>query len=236
MKKLIEEQHKNKLRQLIFDNKNIEAIKYIRNLTGLGLKESKDLCDTFCYDLAKLDDFNLEIKEEEVITNTVFQNSELSENDLNLVKKLLQLGQKLNAVKYVKKSLNIGLKEAKEIVDALEDGPQKTETVIFGEDESIMVETDVENESYIEFGATDEPDSGTETDLTENFFIQKEELVRKKSSRKKESQPFTFEKTTERDKKKKRTRSNSGCMLMLTFMFFTSLIIAGGIYLFFKIT
>ena len=172
MKNLTEQQHKNKIRELIFDNKKIEAIKYIRNLTGLGLKESKDLYDTFCYDLSKLDDYKFEIKDEE------------------------------------------------------------TETLITEEDEFFTVDLDIEDESYIEFVATDEPDSGTETDSIENILIQKEEPVGKKSTRKKKSQAFTFEKITKRDKKKKITRSNSGCMLMLTFMFFTGLLIAGVVYFF----
>jgi ribosomal protein L7/L12 len=47
MKNVSEEHHKAYIRQLIYDNKIIDAIKYIGELTGMGLKESKELCEMF---------------------------------------------------------------------------------------------------------------------------------------------------------------------------------------------
>lgn len=214
----MEEQHFDKLYQLILENKTIEAKKYIRNVTGFDLKKTDELFETLCYDLSVWNKKN-EIKAE----------NELNEKELILLKKLLKDGQKLNAVKYVKNRLNISLKEAKELADALEEGPQKTETIIFGEDDSLIIEADIKDESYIEFGATDKPDSVT--DSSENLLKSKKNQKRKKTILTKEAEPIIFEKFVERDKNKKRRRSNSGCMLMLTFMFLTALIIAGGIYL-----
>ena len=210
----MEEQHFDKLYQLILENKIIEAKKYIRNVTGFDIKKTDELFKALCNDLSVWKN-----------KNKIKAGNELNEEELILLKKLVKIGQKLNAVKFVKKRLNIGLKEAKEFVDTLEEGLQKTETIIFGEDNSLIVETDVENETFIEFDAIEEHDSGTEPDLIENIFNPK------KKQKKKEAEPVTFQKFVERDKNKKRRRSNSGCMLMLTFIFLTALIIAGGIYL-----
>lgn len=218
----MEEKHIKRLRQLIIEDKKNEAKEYIRNITDFNSQKINKYIEVLREDIFLWN-------EQKNRENEVNIGNELKEKDLKLVKKLLSIGQKLNAVKYVIKSLDVSLNEAKKIVDALEEGPQKTETIIFGEDDSLMLETEIGEESFIEFGATDEADSDAEKDSTEILVKRKEKA--KKTIVKKESQAFTFEKIIERDKRKKRTRSNSGCMLMLTFMIVTGSIIAAGLYL-----
>ena len=219
----MEEEHIKRLRRLILNNETDLAKEYINyHITGDNNKKTDELLKALINDISLWNDHKN-------IESEIRTGNKLNEEEIKLVKKLLSIGQKLNAVNYVIKSLDISLKEAKEIVDTLEEGTQKTETIIFGEEDSLMLETEIEEESFIEFGATEEDGFEAETDLTEIPAKRKQKT--KKSIFKKESEAFTFEKILERDKRKKRTRSNSGCMLMLTYMIVTVSIIAAGIYL-----
>lgn len=215
----MEEKHIKRLRQLILENKIIEAQEYIRNVTDFNLEKTNKYIEVLRDDIFLWNGQVDKNKENEIRIG-----NELNEKEVKLVKKLIRIGRKLNAVNYVKKSLDISLKEAKKIVDALEEGPKKTETIIFGENDSLMVETEIEEESFIEFGAADE------IDLSENQFKPSAKTKIKKSKKYIKSKPFTFEKIIERDKRKKLRKSNSGCMLMLTFMIVTGSIIAAGLY------
>lgn len=214
MKQQLTEQNKNVIKQLITGNENIKAIKYIRQITGFGLKESKDIFDRFYDNLSEIDSFEYEQTEEETafeenISANGLKNNPLDENEINFIRTLLQKGQKLNAVKYVKDRLGAGLKEAKEFVDNFEATHQENEepeTLIFEKDDSNVI---------TEFKATEKVQSITDENI----------------ETKQDSKPFTFEKINRRDRERKKTRSNSGCMLTLTFMFIAGALIAGGIYL-----
>ena len=46
MQQLFETEHLNKLKEYIYSDKKIDGIKLIRQVTGLGLKESKDLFES----------------------------------------------------------------------------------------------------------------------------------------------------------------------------------------------
>ena len=152
MKKVTKEQHKNNLRQLIITDKKFDAIKYLRNITKLSLKESKELVDLFFIDPTKLDDYTLKIKTEVTI------DSELNKKDMNSLNKFLLKGEKINAVKYVKELLNCSLKDAKNLVDLLQTKLKKSEVFLNGKYQSTTA-----NESEEE----QEPNAGT--DSTENF-------------------------------------------------------------------
>ena len=122
MKHLTEEQFKHTLRQLIYKNKKIDAIKFIRTYTGFGLKESKDLCDEFIDDLSKLDDYQFEIiywkkkaddKVHSMVEDPFIENSpkeassdpELNENEL--YEKLRSLSKKEKELNFYSRLLRL---------------------------------------------------------------------------------------------------------------------------------
>ncbi len=233
MEKYLTDNEKSKLKNLISANKKIEVIKYIRELTGFGLKESKEISDsffdmpveveTFFYKANIEEETHKETTFEETIHEHKTQSHELSEKELNFVRMLLKGGQKLNAVKYVKDRLKSGLKEAKEFVDSLEANNSTTETYVFEQNDNVITEIGIDEEVT----ATFEPAA-----KTKNISPPKKKSAKKKRTTSYESEPITFGKSIDRDKNKgkRRRQSNSGCMLMLTFMFVTGLLIIGGIY------
>ena len=108
MKEDSEAHHKAYLRQLIYGNQIIEAVKYIRELTGLGLKESKELCNLFHNDLSKLDDYSFteynvslednflefEIQDKEFTEFDIQETDEVSENEaLTLVASMEKMSE-----------------------------------------------------------------------------------------------------------------------------------------------
>lgn len=123
---------KVKLLKLIEDNK-IQAIMHVRGVLGIGLKEAKEVVEN----LEKNPDYyeNIEyIKsneysgEERIIVgiNEIKNFDIYTIDDVFLSKKeLLNLIEesKLKAIKYLKSTVGIGLKEAKEIVDSLAVNP-----------------------------------------------------------------------------------------------------------------
>jgi len=223
MKQQLTNQNKTVIKQLISGNKKIEAIKYIRKITGFGLKDSKDIFDGFYDNLSEIDAFEYELTGEEtvfednIIANGLKKNP-LEENEINFINMLLQKGQKLNAIKYVKDRQEIGLKEAKDYIDNFDVTYQEVE-----EPETLILEKDDSNVI-------------TDFETPEDQSVTYENIETKKEAydpifKKQDSKIMTFGKVERRDKERKKTRSNSGCMLMLSFMFITGLLIATGIYL-----
>ena len=212
-------QNFDKLKDLIKENKIIEAKEYLMNVEGFNIQKTDKLIKAISLNLSAMSGNKFENKKSE--TENV-----LSEVEKKLVIRLLQLKQKLNAVKYVSKSMNISLDEANKIVDDMEEGPQETKTIIFGDDNSLPAEVNIENESFIELGNAEEPD------YSDNQFYRPAKIKRNKSIKNSESKPFTFAKIIERDERKKLRKSNSGCMLMLTIMILSGLIIVSGFYIF----
>jgi hypothetical protein len=162
---------------------------------------------------------------------------------------MLSDGKKLSAVKYTREVLGIGLKEAKTLVESLEDeSTGSTKMIIGGENENLLIELTEDDQS--EFDDIEEVITESESELNEGSgsnevfiasFEETEDIeepelsddsVKKKKkvkTRKKESEPITFSKVANFDKMKKRSRSNSGCLLSLTLMIALLIILAVGL-------
>jgi ribosomal protein L7/L12 len=80
----------NRLTDLILAGQKIEAIKVYRDITGMGLRESKEF----------IDEFEAQLRE----ANPDF----------------IFVGQKIAAIKMHKEATGLGLKESKDVIDALE--------------------------------------------------------------------------------------------------------------------
>jgi ribosomal protein L7/L12 len=96
------------LQQLIQTRKKIQAIKEIRILTGLGLKEAKDVADALeagRYDPAAPN-----------------QPRSLPPELLAHLQRLLAARKKIEAIKEIRTHTGLGLKEAKHLAEAIEDG------------------------------------------------------------------------------------------------------------------
>jgi len=98
---------------LVAGNHKIEAIKQVRELTGLGLKEAKDYIEGL--PLAALDDLPASAPYPVVSTN-------LAAPNLAEVSVLLAGGNKIGAIKRVRELTGLGLKEAKAYVEAMPSG------------------------------------------------------------------------------------------------------------------
>jgi ribosomal protein L7/L12 len=190
MKKLDPKQHKATLMQLIAKKRTIEAIKYIRTHTGLGLKESKNLYDRILADNNFADEYLFDNSEgySEITGKKPYSETQLEALETELAS-LLKSGKKFEAIKYLKEKMNIGLKETKTLIDELEirqnfDSNNTDENLSSGE-------------------------SNTETD---------DPTVPKYKSSMQTGDKFediVFEKSIKRDAIRRKQRSNSGCMLTL---------------------
>ncbi len=96
------------VRQLVQSGQKIEAIKIFRQHTGMGLKESKDAVEALAAGLG--------------VTTTIrsTQSSQLSPEASSQVMQLLRDNRKIEAIKLIREQTGLGLKEAKDIADALE--------------------------------------------------------------------------------------------------------------------
>jgi ribosomal protein L7/L12 len=96
---------------LLGQGKKLEAVKITREILNIGLKEAKDYVESLeTGTLPKSPD-----------------NQPIMSNELLLeLKKLIANHQKIEAVKLAKDSLNLDLREAKELVDDLADGKINT--------------------------------------------------------------------------------------------------------------
>jgi ribosomal protein L7/L12 len=100
-------EHDLEIQQLIAQGKTIDAIKRVRELTGLGLKESKDYVDQLPK-MAPLTQFAAE-PVPSMPTAAVEQE----------IRQMLMQQQKIHAIKRVRELTGMGLKEAKDYVDSL---------------------------------------------------------------------------------------------------------------------
>jgi ribosomal protein L7/L12 len=103
------------IRALIDAGNKIAAIKRVRELTGLGLKEAKDYVESWQQAGAAPD-----------LTASVGAPPAAS---LEEVHRLALQGQKIQAIKIYRELTSVGLKEAKDYVDALESGGQPAAAV-----------------------------------------------------------------------------------------------------------
>lgn len=125
MKKKLTEAEVNKLQSFIANNKKIQAIKFIRNITGLGLKDAKDIIDNYFNKPDSIINFEYELKniETEDLTSPTIQKQQetyhkkLSPSDIDKLNIFLKNRQKINAIKLVKEKLGTSLKNTKKIVE-----------------------------------------------------------------------------------------------------------------------
>lgn len=97
------------LRQLVADGKKIEAIKLVREQTGLGLKEAKDAVEAI--ERGESPDLRPP-------TNAPAHG--VSGTDLAAINELLLQNKKIDAIKLYREQTGVGLKEAKDAVEAIE--------------------------------------------------------------------------------------------------------------------
>ena len=109
-------EHVKNILDFLADGAKLGAVKYIKEVTGLGLKEAKELFDKFPVILNQQDLNKQYINVNRQLNNggCVFTN-----HDLKTILAYLASGEKLMAVKYVKEVTGLGLKEANELVDDL---------------------------------------------------------------------------------------------------------------------
>ncbi|MEQ1773944.1 MAG: ribosomal protein L7/L12 [Burkholderiales bacterium] len=94
------------VRALLNSGHKIDAIKRVREQTGLGLKEAKDLVDA--------------MEQGAPVTLHAHASSSAFHGDLDSeARKLATAGHKLEAIKLVREQKNLGLKEAKDYVERL---------------------------------------------------------------------------------------------------------------------
>ena len=99
----------DQIQQLARAGKKIEAIKLVRAQTGLGLKEAKDAVEA--------------IERGELVELTLRATSTtqaVSGIDPDQITELLLQGKKIEAIKLVREQTGLGLKEAKDVVEAIE--------------------------------------------------------------------------------------------------------------------
>jgi ribosomal protein L7/L12 len=95
---------------LVARGNKIEAIKRLRDLTGLGLKEAKDYVESLPSIPSSGDDFPPDAQPAP---------RSLSEMDLDELRALVAQGNKIVAIKRCRELTGLGLKEAKDFVDTL---------------------------------------------------------------------------------------------------------------------
>lgn len=96
---------RNRIAQFVQNNQKIEAIKLYREVTRVGLKEAKDAVEAF----EKSGVFPPVAKPETVPV------------DLETVRALVREGKTIDAIKLYRQLTGVGLKEAKDAIDAMLD-------------------------------------------------------------------------------------------------------------------
>jgi ribosomal protein L7/L12 len=114
---------------LLGQGQKLVAVKLIKESTTLGLKESKDLADLLYENLGSeaileqvltpfLPFFE---KKQEIIPQQASQNTEFGTKvSMDTILDLIRKGKKIEAVKLVKDTDGLGLKESKDIVEAIQ--------------------------------------------------------------------------------------------------------------------
>jgi ribosomal protein L7/L12 len=95
---------------LVARGNKIEAIKRLRELTGLGLKEAKDYVDSLPLIPPSGDDFS---------PDPAPESRPLSEAEIDELRAILATGNKIEAIKRCRELTDLGLKECKDFVESL---------------------------------------------------------------------------------------------------------------------
>ena len=101
----------DRVRKLMASGQTIEAIKLVRDETGLGLKEAKDAVER-CAQGGSLD-----IAEEQIVQRGAPQGEAQVDSE---IKALLDSGRKIEAIKMLRMRSGLDLKASKDIIDGLE--------------------------------------------------------------------------------------------------------------------
>lgn len=105
------------IQRLIQSGQKIYAIKEFRETFGVGLKEAKDAVDAM--EAGK----SIDLSGMQVITSaTASAGFQSSAENLDEIQRLLRGGSKIEAIKRFREMTGVGLKEAKDAVDAIERG------------------------------------------------------------------------------------------------------------------
>ncbi len=91
---------------LLARGRKIEAVKKVRELTGMGLQEAKDYVDS----LARSGSQEMDIFKETGVSQETFEFK---------ARELLARGRKIEAIKKVRELTGMSLKESKDFVDSL---------------------------------------------------------------------------------------------------------------------
>jgi len=113
----------------IESNTKLNAIKHLKDATGLGLKDAKDLVELIEANISSKDvlanilnqHFNIKLPDATVREGASTQKNPFGTSvPLKTLLDLLHKKQKIEAVKLVKETDGFGLKESKDIVDAIQ--------------------------------------------------------------------------------------------------------------------
>jgi ribosomal protein L7/L12 len=100
----------DRIQQLVREGKKIEAIKLVREQTDLGLKEARDAVEGI--ERGELPDLT---------PHTVAAPRSVSGVDLDEITELLLQGKKIEAIKLYREQTGVGLREARDAIEAIEE-------------------------------------------------------------------------------------------------------------------
>jgi len=115
----LSEENSYKISELIRAGQKIEAIKLYNETTGMGLLESKRF----------IDDLETQLRDESPEFPRNFAHTakpqrpslgNMPEEDAKIMTDLIFAGQKIEAIKMYRDASHLGLKESKDVIDALE--------------------------------------------------------------------------------------------------------------------
>jgi ribosomal protein L7/L12 len=223
---MLQEQFISTLKQLIQTHKTIEAIKLIRDFTGKGLQESRDLYELFNEKPALLDNYNFDNKGHEINQNGEMTKNDLDDSLLYEIKKLLSDNNKVYAISYLKEIKKISLQNAEAIVNEIENsvtGTYNFTTGLFGYS-SEETGNEIKSTSEQKYESVQKKTSlNTGIPIIPTLpSVQKHKLKKLNTP---VAEPIIFAKVAEREKHLRKDRSNSGCLIML------SLLIIIGIFI-----
>lgn len=108
-----------RLTDLILAGQKLEAIKQYKEITGMGLRESKEFIDDLEAQLRRdYPDFPQNLASAPKPHRPSMGN--IPEEDAKKMTEFIFAGQKIAAIKMYKEATGLGLKESKDVIDALE--------------------------------------------------------------------------------------------------------------------
>jgi ribosomal protein L7/L12 len=226
---MLQEQFKNTLKQLIQSYRTVEAIKLIRDFTGMGLQESKDLFDLFNKNISLLNTYNFDVKAHEKDYKPWVMKSELDESTLYEIKKLLAEDNKVYAVSYLKEIKNITIENAQDLVKEIEESSSSTYNFTSGNINNDLIDTEI-NKPFTQKSSLTQNKPILNTGIPTIPRVLNISKHKEKKIAAAVSEPIVFAKVAEREKHLRKDRSNSGCLVMFALLIFFGISVA---YIFF---